>query len=269
MMRRGFSRRLSGLLLIVGGLLALPAPTARALIIYDNPPGHEVNPGLGFAWDNVGMLNGASGVYLGAFDTGYWVVTANHVGAGAITLGGQSYALVAGSAAPIGTTDLLLFRIATAPLLPNLNLLTPTPASGTAVIMVGNGGGTKNWGTNVLIGDGDYELVAGGPVTHGLFTRYDMISGEAQGTGGDSGGALFYQDVGNNWILGGILSAVGTLESDGSTVTVAVDLATYANQITALTGAAIPEPAMSGVVLGLGAGGLVLMRRRRATYQWR
>ena len=59
-------------------------------------------PGSGAPWNHVGTIGGASGVYLGAFGDGYWVLTAAHVGLGNITLNRVTYTAVSGSGVQIG-----------------------------------------------------------------------------------------------------------------------------------------------------------------------
>ena len=182
--------------------------SAQALVIYGGAAGQTTDPGDGLPWDNVGN----TGVYLGAYDTGYWVITANHVGSGGITLGGDFYASLGGSAQRIGTTDLLLYRINVsthgAPELENLNISPSTPVAGQPVVMVADGGGTMTWGTNTVHQYANYSLSEGGPQTVGLITTYSPITGEAQGQSGDSGGALFYQQLDGSWLLSGILSGL-------------------------------------------------------------
>lgn len=241
-------------------LAALALTPARALVLYDDPAGHDVNPGDGLPWDNVG----ANGVYLGSFASGDWVITANHVGAAGITLNGITYAAVAGSAAQIGSTDLLLYRIDTSgtgtPALANLTFSSFTPIVGEPVVLVGNGGsGIKRWGTNTVEQYGNYSLSQGGPTTVGLITDYDPVTGEAQGEGGDSGGALFYEYAPGQWWLSGILSGIGT--SNGTQFTASVAIAAYYNQINAVV--AIPEPSAWTAILGGTAITCCLMRRRR------
>lgn len=253
---RGASRIL--VLVWVVAMVGIAVPSARALIVFGSPAGSTSDPGNGLAWNNVGSVGGASGIYLGSFVTGFWVITANHVGAGTATFGGTSYSAVAGSAQQIGSTDLLVFRIATDPMLPNLNLATSTPAITTPVWMVGFGGGTKNWGTNDIHTVGNATL--GGSTTYSISTDYDLVSGEAQGTGGDSGGALFFQSSGT-WYLGGVMSAVATVS--GVNFTIMSDIATYRGQIGTFTGTAIPEPATVGLILGLAVLGLAVWRRQR------
>jgi len=99
--------------------------------------------------DDPGFNNvGNRGVYLGNFLGNYSVITANHVGAGSISLGGTSYNAVSGSDTriknPTGSglsefTDLLVFRIDSDPSLPNLNISTSVPAVGSEVTLIGDG----------------------------------------------------------------------------------------------------------------------------------
>ncbi len=236
---------------------------AHALSVFGVSVEHYENPANGLAWDNVGSVGGASGIYLGSFATGFWVITANHVTAGTFSLAGGDYAMVEDSVRQIGTTDLSLFRIAADPLLPNLNLATATPAFGASVWMVGFGGGTKNWGTNTREGHGYSTL--GSSLTYSISTDFDPVVGEAQGTVGDSGGALFFQS-GGTWVLGGVLSAVAT--DNGIDYTIASNLASYRTQISALTGsptetpAPLPEPSTYAAVLGALVFGGVCWKRR-------
>jgi hypothetical protein len=220
------------LIMAGGGLLGvLTTPTAHALAIQGNPPGHAADPGNGLPWENVGT-RGATAVYLGTFATGHWVATSKHIGAGDITLHGQLFAAVPGSAQPIGDTDLLLFRLATAPDLPNLTLSVVSPRVGTKVWMIGCGGGVRNWGTNTVEAVGVVP-----PPTNGraYVTDFGSEVGEAQGIGGDSGGASFFRR-GSLWVLGGILSTVTTSGQPPRTIT--LDLAPYHREIFAITGPA-------------------------------
>jgi hypothetical protein len=219
------------------------------------------------AWNYVGTLNGASGVFLGNYGGSGWVLTAAHVGAGSFTLGGTTYSST-------GTTfsnffhnglqaDLTLFQISGTPNLTNLSLAHP--ASGSAVQMIGFGSGVESWGNNTIYGYTNYTLSGppyGGP---GVVT---LASGGGQGAGGDSGGGLFYE-LGGSWYLTGILSGTGNLTDNNSNNlgagTISVDLVVYASQITADLNSvgAIPEPATCAVISGLGALlGVVVQRRR-------
>lgn len=140
------------------------ANSVRALVIFGaNGSGNTTDPSGGLPWNNAGSVGGASGVYLGNFETGSWVLSATHVtggGAPGITLGGIFYAGVAGSGVQVRnadntTTDLSLFRIATTPSLPNLTLATDRPNPGEVVTLIGNGGveGTfKRWDVTTVAG---------------------------------------------------------------------------------------------------------------------
>ena len=244
--------------------LCLWAAPLQALIVYDGGVSNTVNPGGGLPWSSVGD----SGVYLGAFTTGYWVITANHVGSAGITLNGVYFNGVPGSGQRIGDTDLLLYRIdvtaGTAPVLPNLTLSNLTPAPGEPVVMVADGSGTMTWGTNTVGGYGSYQIGTDGPVSIGLWTDFSPVSGESQAQGGDSGGGLFYQHSANQWWLTGILSAVDTTANPNQTYSVA--LAYYYSDISAVVGsslASIPEPAGVGAWLGAAAVAVAGWRRRR------
>ena len=96
-------------------------------------------------WNNVAHLAGASAVYLG----NRWVLTANHVGDGSITLSdGRSFAMVPGSsrqlantgtAALFGNPDLKMFRLVDDPGLPSLTINTARPGTNTTLMMIGAG----------------------------------------------------------------------------------------------------------------------------------
>jgi hypothetical protein len=238
-------------------------PALSALIIFDGATGNTTDPGDGVPWDNVGN----TGVYLGAYNTGYWIITANHVGSSAITLNGLSYSSVGGTAARIGTTDLLLYQIDIsthgAPALPNLQISTSTPVVGAQVLMIGDGSGTKTWGTNNVASYSNYNLVVDGPTTIGLITTYDDLADEAQAQGGDSGGAVYFKLPNDSWLLSGIISAVGS--SEGTDFTASIAVAAYHSDIITIVGTAVPEPAHVAIWLGSAMLLVVTSRRRRVT----
>ena len=257
------------------------------------------NPG----WANVGLLNGATGVYLGSYANGYWVLTATHVGLGNITLGGTTYNAVGGSGVQIGG-DLFAYRIATDPLLPTLSLSSTRPGNGSETLLIGQGrnraaalttwyvdtgvdpftwsttafpeadvtaggyfygsGNTMRWGSNTIDGVITYNIGTG--ATTGLQMDFDPIVGEAQGAPGDSGGALFYKN-GSTWELAGIMSVIQTYNGQPGGTAVFGD-GTIAVDLSAYTGAlgaviAIPEPSSWTLGAGMVALGGVVWRRRR------
>lgn len=122
-----------------------PAPIARGVIIDSltgtgNTSAPADNPG----WANVGVRGAGTGVYLGDG----WVLTASHVGAGSIVLGGTTYQVEpntaftltnGGAANKTANTDLVMFRLATDPGLPMLPIAATTPGNGVGVTMIGAG----------------------------------------------------------------------------------------------------------------------------------
>ena len=181
-------------------------------------------------WDYVGLVDGvygpASGVYLG----NGWVLTAGHVGAGPLTLGGTTYS-VAGAGQSItnagGLADLSLFQINGAPSLPALTIasLSPVP-NGSYVAMLGYGGNggrstAETWGYN-LVTEADVYPTTLGPDYPFTSTDFETDYGsQPPGVGtftnnyelvlGDSGGGDFiYNSVTGEWELAGVNEAIDT-----------------------------------------------------------
>ncbi|MEC8404466.1 MAG: hypothetical protein VXZ08_00075 [Verrucomicrobiota bacterium] len=192
----------------------------------------------GFA--NVGQVNGSTGVYL----SDGWVLTANHVGAGAFVSNGQSYGYNGVDSYQINGTDLRLFKLSTFPVLPSLNLATSSPSVGSAVVMIGAGRTAQDsltnwyvdadtstwtwsedqfvgadyifsgfvtdssksvrWGTNTING---FTTLYNSPAFYTYFSNTNPTSYEAQAVRHDSGGAIFTQN-GTNWELAGTIVAV-------------------------------------------------------------
>lgn len=262
----------SRFLLLALSFAASLSQQARAVIV-DGGDGTQntTAPANGAPWDHVGTIGGTTGVYLGAFSSGYWVATATHVGAGNFTLNGVTYTLASGSAVQISGSDLTLFRISSNPGLSNLTLSSSAPAVGSSVTMIGNGlnrgaatywsvnttpnpwtwtevsssssynysgyawgsGNTMRWGTNTLAGTDSYDVGTG--ATTALYTVFNSgIANEAQGASGDSGGAMFYQN-GSTWELLGIMGAVGEFSGQPTSPTryAVFGNATYAASIPA------------------------------------
>lgn len=133
--------RLTRLRFGLGLVLAAGAGEMRAVILADldgtqNTTAPTDDPG----WANVG----STGVYLGAFGGGYWVLTAAHVGPTTITLSTGTFTPVANSGVNVrnpdnSTSDLLLYRLSADPGLPSLTLASSAPANGSAVTTIGAG----------------------------------------------------------------------------------------------------------------------------------
>ena len=248
-------------------LAALPA---RAVLIDSGDgTGNTTAPPDDPGWSHVALHGGLNAVYLGYG----WIVTAAHVGPGAVILGGALYPDVPGSYSVIphsGSTlaDLAVYRIDPYPhgLAPLQIPTSPAPV-GTDVMMIGAGkprgpstqwmgidgwqwltGGTKRWGTNEI----GAVLDPGPPVnttnlTIGTLTTRALVADfsenapghEAVVTVGDSGGAFFVRD-GPAWKLGGVSFALGTYDGQPAgtslygNVTYAADLSYYRSQVLAV-----------------------------------
>ena len=142
---------------LFAALILVLTPAAHAVVINTLSGNGNTNaPADDPGWANVGYINGASGIYLGAG----WVLTAAHVGAGNITFSGISYAPLAGTTVQLTNntigrttnTDLLMFQLASTPAgLGPLTLASTAPTLGTAVTMIGAGrdrGDFTKWNIN-------------------------------------------------------------------------------------------------------------------------
>jgi len=203
-------------------------------------------------WDYVGTVNGASAVYLG----NNWVITAAHVGAGTFSLGGTSYTVVSGSAQGVtksngDTVDLTLFQIMQGPNLPALSISSTQsapPQIGSAVAMIGYGGGQETWGLNTVTNI-HYKLQISSYTSNDFVTNFDSstlnganFSNFAVLIPGDSGGGDFiYNPSTGNWMLSGINEAV-----DGNGDSFMVELNRDAWEIGGIT--AVPEPRSFGLL---------------------
>lgn len=235
-------------------------------------------PPDGAPWDNVGLVNGASGVYIG----GGWVLTASHVGAGNTVLGTTSFAWDGTSLRLTNSdgsaTDLTLFHLAAAPPLPSISLASATPAAFSQIDLIGFGhiagsmqtnfgvysgfywsaGGAKSWGNNKVNLGGTTTINAGfGNLTAfncdftspGTLGPSSQTSDESQVSVGDSGGGVF-QKNGSIWQLAGILDAEeNQVNQPASTAvygdkTYIADIATYQSEIAAVV-TAQPVPSLS------------------------
>jgi hypothetical protein len=295
--RPSCSARLVPLLLAAFGM-ALGAGPARAVIIASGDgTGNTTAPSPDPGWSYLGTRGGLTVVYLGDG----WVLTANHVGAGSVVLGGVSYPNLPGTELRLdngdGTlADLLLFAIYPYPALPPLPIATGTPAYGESLILAGNGhdrGQATSWDPNGPPPPGPYlgfdwasthsmrwgtnhsEGGAGSRVlgTEAFYTSFDAGGSpdECQAAAGDSGGAAFVE-TGSQWELAGILYAIGQYDGQPAQTalygndTYAADLSFYRDQILAVT--SLPEPDARPCLLGgavlLGVAGRRRMGRARA-----
>ena len=282
---------------LAAGLFAWAFHSSQALVIFGGTGTQQLTPPASDpGWANVG----SRGVYLGNYGGEYWVATATHVGAGAITFGSTSYSAVPGSAVSIlnpnsTPTDLTLFRITSDPGLATLALATTAPASNAVVRLVGNGGienvytkydvtettwtvstsdpfdaqgytvtssAGKRWGDSTVGGTADYSL--GAVTSNGVYTVFSAINGSSQGAGGDSGGAMFSYN-GSSWELAGILSAISTYDGQPGGTAIVGNL-TWGLNIAYYRPAilaAIPEPADVALWVAVIAAGVGIWRRRR------
>ncbi|HEY4312940.1 MAG TPA: dockerin type I domain-containing protein [Pirellulales bacterium] len=182
-------------------------------------------------------------------------------------------------------TDLEMYRLASNPSLPSLSISSTAPQAGWNVTMIGNGRERTNdqvgfwtsswqpsstpskyageiwnnsqdirWGTNVI--DGPSMARAAGVNSEMAFTTTFNQNGtafEAQGTPGDSGGAVFHQNPLGQWQLAGVMFSTTSMPGQpfglsvfGDT-TISADLSVYRDEInqimaTSTTTAAAPIP---------------------------
>jgi len=228
--------------------LAIALPAGAVIIDSGDGTGNTsaptpVDPG----WAHVGLLNNLSCVYL----RNGWVLTANHVGTGTVTLDGAIYNFVPGTRARLdngdGTfPDLMVFGIWPIPGLPELPIRSNSNLPNGKVIMIGNGRdrgpatdsddpaiwqpppdppataipgwwlsgtATRRWGENEVAGQ--WAGNPGDTVTNLTVFDHPTDPGhqahEAQAAVGDSGGAVFAKQ-GNTWELAGIMLFVGLHE---------------------------------------------------------
>lgn len=234
------------------------APSRAVLIGTGDGTGNVTAPPDDPGFANVGRrTTGFTVLYLGYG----WVLTANHVGAGDVILAGQTYKAVPNSAVRLfnqdGTSaDLLLFKLAAWPPIPNLVIASQTPGVGTVATLIGNGAdrgaaiawngfvgfswGTTNtirWGT-APVAEQALNLSLAGSVTRAFTTTFirGTRSFSAQAAVGDSGGAAFVK-VDGVWELAGVMVAIDTYDGQPASTslygnhTFAADLPTYRAQI--------------------------------------
>ena len=267
------------------GMVNLTLPTGA-----DTAPtgldGQPVDPGFSNVGQVAGSSSTGSGVYLGDG----WVLTANHVNAGAFTVGGSTYSYNGVDSYQIGGTDLRLFKLATSPLLPSLSIVDATPALNSDVTMISGGrspeastttwyvetGATWTWSESFFVGaegtlDG-YKTTSTRTVrwgtneisSFGTYAGADTLvtdfsaSGttyEAQAVRNDSGGGFFVEE-GGEWKLAGSIAAVGTYNNQpDNTDSAIIGQSTIAIDLSEykseIEAYMVPEPASFALALGL------------------
>jgi hypothetical protein len=274
-------------------LLAFCFAGAAPAVLIDSGDGsgNTTAPSPDPGWSHVGLRGGLTAVYL---EDG-WVITANHVSAGDVVLGGATYDLVPGSPvrlqnADLTGADLQMFAISPHPPLAPLAIASSAPSNGASLILIGNGrdrgaatswdpngppppgpiggyewgiGRSLRWGTN-FVEDFPSTRVFNTEVFGSVFDAGDSAH-EAQAATGDSGGAAFAWS-GSEWELAGVMIAVGEFEGQPAEtslygqLTYAADLSVYRDQI--LDVIAMPEPA-GGLCAGIALVGVLTRLRRR------
>ena len=135
--------RWSCLLLSAGWILCWTS-LAYSVVVSETTVNNTQRPADDPGWDNVGTLQGSTGVYLG----NRWVLTANHVGVGNLALPSGTYSAEASSSIRVANptdqgltqwTDLVLFRLTEEPNVAPLAITSVSPPPGTEVTLIGNG----------------------------------------------------------------------------------------------------------------------------------
>lgn len=138
----------------------------------------------GFA--NVGVINGASAVYLGNL----WVITAAHVGAsqgGSVLFNNVTYTIASpvvrltnnGESEMSQDTDLVLFQINVDPGLPPLEISANPATTGQAVTMIGNGRDRQQqlyWNVTPVAGVNNDVWVASDPASGYNVTGFQIAT---------------------------------------------------------------------------------------------
>lgn len=237
--------------------LALAGPAGAVILGDGDGTQNTLPPDDSLIWDNIGIYNTSTAVYLG---DGY-VLTAAHTGnVPTVNFGGITYNVVPGSRQQLtnngaggvsANTDLAIFRIDDDPGLDPTPISSTSPAVGTQVTMIGNGrnrqanlthwsvtgdiwtetdagnadrsgyvwaaGNDIRWGTNNVATPAAFNTV-GGVQVRSFSTVFDAgIANEAQAATNDSGGGVFV-NAGGNWELAGIILGINTFTGQpGST----------------------------------------------------
>ena len=219
---------------------------SAVLIATGDGTGNTTAPTADPGFDNVGIIVGLSGVYVG----NGWVLTANHVGENSIQLLGVTYDPVPGSKVRFqnpdtSLADLIAFKLlGPDPPLPALSIASASPGVNTLVTVIGRGrnrgtattwmgidgwnwggSGVTRWGTNKILDINQLVVINNGPSSTQSFSiRFDDLNrGQSMGqheaalAEGDSGGGAFTGSGGSAELVG-ILFAIGLfLDQPGQT----------------------------------------------------
>ncbi len=220
--------------------LASPFEAGSALISTGDGSGNTTPPAADPGFDNVGVVNGLTGVYVG----NGWVLTANHVGEGATLLLGETYEPVPGSSVRFqnpdsSLADLIAYKLlGSDPPLPFLTIADTAPILDTLIVIIGNGrnrgtattwngldgwtwgsGRSVRWGTNRVFDIDEFSLG-----TQSFWTLFDDLNPgqsigqhEADIVDGDSGGAAFIGSGATAELIGILFARVTFVNQPAST----------------------------------------------------
>ncbi|MCP4907432.1 MAG: trypsin-like peptidase domain-containing protein [bacterium] len=220
--------------------LASPFEAGSALISTGDGSGNTTPPTADPGFDNVGVVNGLTGVYVG----NGWVLTANHVGEGATLLLGETYEPVPGSSVRFqnpdsSLADLIAYKLlGSDPPLPFLTIADTAPILDTLIVIIGNGrnrgtattwngldgwtwgsGRSVRWGTNRVFDIDEFSLG-----TQSFWTLFDDLNPgqsigqhEADIVDGDSGGAAFIGSGATAELIGILFARVTFVNQPAST----------------------------------------------------
>ncbi|WP_372808079.1 trypsin-like serine protease [Pontiella sp.] len=263
---------------VVFGVVLALVPMAQALLVVGDAGSsseYTVGTNGGAGWNYVGNLIGAAPSSVTYVSNG-WFLTANHVwnydvvgkSLETLQLGGYTYSINTSTYTQIlntdaTATDLCMFRATSFDELPvGMAVLESTPGANDALRLIGNGYDNES-NTGLTWGDGTTFQTGSGRNSSTYTLEYsdttcflsvydETTDGSAYGQTYDSGGGVFVDGQ-----LAGIMLGVGTLGEEA--VTLVADMGTYGEQINAI--AAIPEPAVLGLVAGASVTALFVRRR--------
>jgi hypothetical protein len=169
--------------------LATFVSQAKAVVVISGATNNTAPSGQPY-FGNVGSYNNASVIYL----SNQWVMTARHVAAAlpsSVTFGGTNYATQSGTWQRLNNTglgagltidtDIVLFRLTSAPSLPSLSIASSAPTVGQDVMMIGNGriqqSSLTYWDVTVVAGLGNDVWTEVTPPT-----PYDLAGYKTTGT---------------------------------------------------------------------------------------